>query len=108
MARWIVILILCFIFLAGCAQTLKQHSNMLSAINGKLTPVSYNKAYALNTFGYPDSKTTSVKYSVTTEVWTYKTNMGGKDLILNTRPWQARYMKITIRNDIVTDVSFEG
>jgi hypothetical protein len=86
---------------------MKQHSNMLNAMNGKLTPVDYNKTYVFTTFGYPDSKSVSILNGVRTEIWVYKTNMGDKDLILNMDPWKPRYMNITIRNNIVTDVSFK-
>ena len=86
---------------------MKQRSNMLDAMNGKLTPVNYTKTYVFTTFGYPDSKTTSTVNGVRTEIWTYRTNMGDKDLLLNVHPWKTRYMNITIRNNIVTDVSFK-
>ena len=105
--RKIVVIILCFTFLTGCAQTLKQHSRMLDAINGKLTPVNYNSTYVFTTFGYPDSKEVSISSGVRTETWIYKTNMGNKDLMINVHPWKTRYMKITICNNIVTDVSFK-
>ena len=76
-------------------------------MNGKLTPVNYTRTYVFSTFGYPDSKIVSISNGVRKETWVYKTNMGHKDLMLNVHPWKARYMKITIRNNIVTDVSFE-
>ena len=105
--RKILIIVFCSILLSGCAQTVKQHSNMLNAMNGKLTPVNYNKTYVFTTFGYPDSKSVSISNGVRTETWVYKTNMGDKDLMLNVDPWKTRYMKITIRDNIVTDVSFK-
>ena len=80
---------------------------MLDAMNGKLTPINYNKTYIFSTFGYPDSKNVSISNGVPTETWIYKTKMGDKDLLFNIRPWKTRYMKITIRNNIVTDVSFK-
>ena len=103
-----IILILCLAFMTGCiAQSLKQHSSMLSAINGNLTPIDYNKTYIFSTFGCPDSKTVSTADGVRTEIWVYKTNLGREDLMFNIHPFKARYMKITIRNNIVTDVTFE-
>ena len=80
---------------------------MLNAMNGKLTPVNYNRTYVFTTFGYPDSKSVLVSKGIRTEIWVYKTNMGDKDLMFNVHSWKTRYMKITIRNNIVTDVSFE-
>jgi len=100
-------LVCCLIFLTGCFQSIKQHSNMLNAMNGALAPVNYNKSYILNTFGSPYSKTISTADGVHKEVWTYKTNMGSRDLLFNMRPRKTRYMKITISGNIVTDVTFE-
>ena len=81
---------------------------MLDAINGRLTPLTYNRGYIFETFGYPDSKTASTSADgVSTEVWVYKTNLGEKDELFNIRPRKARYMKITITNNIVADVNFE-
>ena len=105
--RKTIIIIFCLILLPGCAQTIKQHSNMVNAINGKLTPVNYTKTYISTTFGYPDSKSISLSNGVRKETWVYKTNMGDKNLLLNVDPWKTRYMKIAICNNIVTDVSFE-
>ena len=94
--------------MTGCmAQSLKQHSSMLDAMNGNLATINYNKTYIFNTFGYPDAKTVSTADGVCTEIWVYRTNLGTKNLMFNMHPFKARYMKITIRNNIVTDVSFE-
>ena len=105
--RKILLFILCAILISGCAQTVKQHTNMLNAMNGKLTPVNYNKTYVFTAFGYPDSKTTSTADGVHKEIWVYKTNMGDEDLMFNVRSHKTIYMKITITNNIVTDVNFE-
>ena len=102
-----VVLIICFFLLIGCAQTMKQHSSMVDAINGTLTPINYNKTYIFSTFGYPDSQRVSVADNVQTEVWTYKTNMSKSGLLLRVRPGKTRFMRITIVNNIVTDVTFE-
>jgi hypothetical protein len=103
----IFLLFTCFALLTGCAQTMKQHSSMLDAMNGKLTPINYNKTYIFSTFGYPYSKTASTSGGVTTETWIYKTNLGSKDLLFNKYPSNARYMKITLTNNLVTNVDFE-
>jgi len=99
--------ILCFLLMTGCAQSMKQHFSMLDAMNGKLTPINYNKTYIFSAFGYPDSKTVSVSEGVRKEIWVYKTNMGDKNLLFNMRARKSRRMDITITNDIVTDVAFE-
>ena len=108
MQKIVIALILCAVFMTGCmAQSIKQHSSMLDAMNGKLTPINYNKTYIFTTFGYPDSKAVSAADGVCTEIWVYKTNLGREDLMFNIHPFKARYMKITIRNNIVTDITFE-
>lgn len=86
---------------------MKQHANTINAINGKLTLISYNRTFVANTFGLPDSKTSSSVDGIRKETWTYKTNLGEKDLLLNMHPQKARYLKITMSNDIVTDVTIE-
>lgn len=105
--RRVLSLIFCALLLTGCAQSMKQRSNISDAINGRLTPINYNKTYIFSTFGYPGSKTVSDFSGIHKEIWLYVTNLGGKDLILNTRPVKTRYMKITMENDLVTDVTFE-
>ncbi|MDD3905781.1 MAG: hypothetical protein PHS46_04510 [Candidatus Omnitrophica bacterium] len=100
-------IVLCLALMTGCAQSLKQQSNMLNAMNETLTHINYNKTYIFTTFGYPDSETSSSENGVCTETWTYKTNMGDKFLLLNLKPQKTRYMKITFRNNIVTDVIFQ-
>lgn len=99
--------ILCCVFLAGCAHSMKQHANMVNAINGELTLISYNSTFVEKTFGPPDSKTVSSIDGVHAETWIYKTNLGLKDLILNLHPQNTRYLKITMSNSIVTDVAIE-
>lgn len=86
---------------------MKQHANMLNAINGKLTLISYNMTFVAKTFGPPDSKTISSADGINKETWIYKTNLGEKDLLLNMHPQNARYLKITMSNSIVTDVTIE-
>ena len=103
----ILAVIVCCALLAGCAYSMKQHANMVSAIHGKLTLVSYNRTFIAKTFGPPDSRAVSSVDGIRTETWIYKTNLGPKDLILNMRPQNARYLKITMSNDIVTDVTVE-
>ncbi|GEM_PF-5754341 len=99
--------IFCCLFLTGCAHSMKQHANMINAINGKLTLISYNRTFVVNTFGPPDSKTVSSIDGIRAETWTYKTNLGERDLLLNMHPQNTRYLKITISNNIVTDVTIE-
>ncbi len=106
-ARRILILIFFVLFLTGCAQSMKQRSNTLDAINGRLTPINYNKTYIASMFGYPSSRTISDSSGIHKEIWLYKTNLNNKDLILNTRSVKTRYMKITMKNNLVTDVTFE-
>jgi len=72
-----------------------------------LTLISYNRTFVVKTFGPPDSKTSSSADGIRAETWIYKTNIGEKDLILNMRAQNARYLKITMSNDIVTDVTIE-
>ena len=105
--RKILILIFSLFILSGCAQSVRQHSNMLNAMNGKLTPINYTKTYIFTMFGYPDSKKITVSKGVCKEIWTYTTKLGYKDTLFNMRPWKTRYMKVTIVNNLVTDVSFE-
>jgi len=84
-----------------------QRSNTISAINGNIDPADYTQTYVYTTFGDPDEKTESVTDGVRTEVWTYKTRVGEKELLFNMHPKKTRYMKITITNKIVTNVAFE-
>jgi len=99
--------IFCCILLAGCAHSMRQRANMINAINGKLALISYNRTFVANTFGPPDSKTASSVDGIRTETWIYKTNLGEKDLILNMRPQNTRYLRITMSSNIVTDVTIE-
>lgn len=102
-----MVLIACLALLSGCAQTVKQHANMLNAMNGKLTPINYTRTYIFSTFGYPDSMTSSKTDNVRKDVWTYKTNLGDENLAFNIHSYKTRYMKITMVNNIVTDVAFD-
>lgn len=105
--HYIFTVLLCSMLMTGCAQSMTQHSNMVDAMNRKLTPINYTKTYIFSTFGYPDSKTSTVANGVRTEVWTYKTKMGKKDTTFVPKNAKTRYMKITLSNNLVTDVTFE-
>lgn len=102
-----IVFVIFLTLLTGCAQTMRQHDNMIDAMNGKAEPLRYNKTYIIEKFGYPHSNTTSSADNVTTEVWTYKTNMPKSGVLLNLRPGKTRYMKITMVNNIVVDSIFE-
>ena len=106
MIRFIPV-ILCLFMLTGCAQTMLQHTNMVNAMNRKFSPMDYNRVCVFDTFGTPDKTITSVVDGVPQEVWIYKTAQGEKELLFNMHPGKTRYMKITIIQRIVTDVSFE-
>lgn len=103
----ILLLIFCLAFVTGCAQSMKQRSSMLDAMNGKLTNINYNKTYIFSTFGYPESKIISVTDGVRIEIWVYRTRMGDKETLFNMHPKKMRSMKITLVDNIVKDVSFE-
>lgn len=117
MKRYLLIFLLILSFsTAGCIQSIlktipcrsvTQEANMVDAINGKLHPINFNKTYIRLTFGVPDFKTVDTKNDVTTEVWTYKTVSDKTSPAFLMKAHKPRYMKITMRNNIVTDVSFE-
>lgn len=102
----LTVIVLCAL-LTGCAQSMKQRTNTINAINGTLTPISYNKTFVTKTFGPPDSKTASSVDGILKETWTYKANLDSKDFSLNMRRRNIGYLKITMSNDIVTDVDIE-
>ena len=105
--RYILPLVLCLFLMTGCSATVRQHSNIINAINRHTSPKDYNRMYVYNTFGEPDKKTVTEKDGVRTEVLTYMTREGKKDVLYNMHPQKTRYMHITITNNIVTDVSYE-
>ena len=109
---WVVILpifplVFCLALLTGCAQSMKQRSDMIDAINNRPNLINYNGTCIVSMFGHPDSASVSVSNGHRTEVWTYKTIGDNKSMLFDRHTKKARYMKITITDNIVMDVSFE-
>ena len=108
MALRSVLIVLCLTLLTGCyGQSLQQRSDTIDAINGKLGQLNYNKTYIFSTFGFPYSRVESTANGVKTEIWTYKTNMSKIGLLKRKAPHKSRFMKVTMTNNIVSDITFE-
>lgn len=103
----IFLTIFCLLFTAGCVSSRAQHNNIVTAMNDRPVLVGYSKAYLIETYGPPDSKTVSKPDGVRTEKWIYKTRFGRSYSLVNVKPLKPRYMKLTVVDNRVLSADFE-